>query len=415
MLNTLNNHADLKAAEPVCWINENRDVASLEAGAFLASDVTDAAADWVWFAPVLAKMFPETAAVGGRVSSALQQIPSHVEGQADWLVKCDHDLPGTGCIKARGGVYEVLVRARQDYPGGPPENASDLLTARAHYSKRRILVGSTGNLAFSVGVAARFLGYQVEVHMSHDAKQWKKDRLTAMGARVVEHTEDYSYAVEQARSNAAKDPNSYFIDDENSPTLFRGYSAAALEIADQLSARGINIGPDTPLEVYLPCGVGGAPGGVAFGLASVFGDAVRPIIVEPVASPCMLAQLMHDDDQLVSVYDYGLDNQTIADGLAVAQASILVARELKRIATASVTVNDDDLFYWVFQMWDKAKLRLEPSAAAGFAACARFSKPLHDHFGGPEPVRVIWATGGSLLPDEEFNAILAAGQKLLSR
>jgi len=39
-------------------------------------------------------------------------------------------------------------------------------------------------------------------------------------------------------------------------------STAAAELAEQLNQRGLKISTDTPLVVYLPCGVGGAPGGI---------------------------------------------------------------------------------------------------------------------------------------------------------
>lgn len=399
--------ADLGSAKPLAWINPKRDVAALESGEFRKTDIDDAAANWAWLAPLLAELLPE--APGGLIQSELRSVTT---AKGNWLVKCDHALPATGSIKARGGVYEVLMRAVIDFGETRPSDPRVLLLpdARARFVARRIVVGSTGNLGFSVGLIARRLGYEVDVHMSHDAKDWKKSRLRDMGARVVVHADDYSQAVASAREDAARDPKSYFVDDEDSPTLFLGYAAAALELADQLRAQGIEVSATRPLDVYLPCGVGGAPGGVAFGLTAIYGAAVRPILVEPVAAPCMMAQLMHGCDASVSVYDYGLDNRTAADGLAVARASMLVAREMARVVAAAVTVTDDDLFLWAARMWQQAELRLEPSAASGFAAVARHSATLHDGFGGPDPTRIIWTTGGALLPDAEFEAVLKRGR-----
>jgi D-serine dehydratase len=108
----------------------------------------------------------------------------------------------------------------------------------------------------------------------------------------------------------------------------------------------------------------------------------------------------------VSVYELGLDNRTAADGLAVARASLLVARTVGPLIDAVVTVPDADLFHWLKVLWTGAGLRLEPSAASGFAALGRFlaEAPPTDL---ASATHVVWTTGGAHLPDAEFEAALA--------
>jgi D-serine dehydratase len=374
-------------------------------------EIRDAEQRLARFRPVLAALFP-TASWDGRIRSALLEYPRQPD-LPPLLVKADHDLPMTGSVKARGGVYELLCRveavALMEGIVRHGEPLAPLLTpaARALFSKHRIVVASTGNLGFSIGLVARAFGLEAEVHMSHDAKAWKKERLRRTGANVIEHPCDYTETVARARTSASAS-GSYFIDDESSRLLFVGYTTAAAELAEQLAERGVKVGTNTPLVVYLPCGVGGAPGGITAGLKTLYGDDVRCVFVEPVASACVLAALAVGDGSPVSVYDIGLDNDTIADGLAVPVASKLVMSSVGARIDAAAAVTDAAMLDWVRRAWNESRLRLEPSAASGFAAVALFLEAARNA-GAALPTgatHVVWTTGGSQLPEDQFTALL---------
>ncbi|BCH12557.1 putative D-serine dehydratase (plasmid) [Mesorhizobium sp. 131-3-5] len=404
------------------WPNPNYrpsdNIAEGPAGALNASSLLEARGNWLRLAPVLDVVFPDGSDT--EIQSSLIEIGNHGFDGIGLLAKCDHDIRSTGSIKGRGGVYEVLMFAEMlanshglnvsAYPIGLlSQEAGDL------FGRYRILVGSTGNLGFSVGVTARRLGFAVEVHMSREAKSWKKERLRRFGVAVVEHDDDYSVAVSSARRAASGDPFSYFVDDEHSLTLLLGYSSAAFEICQQLKQSDVAVNEQNPLYVYLPCGVGGAPGGITLGLKYFFGPHVHCIFVEPVASPCMLVQLAAGVSGPVDVYACGLSNDTIADGLAVAQASLLVAETAGPQIAGVATVSDDDMIRWVHDLWISDSMRLEPSGAAGFAALARHGRDIRKSLGGKEGTTIVWTTGGAFLPDAEWKAVFEEGRKALER
>nr|WP_256115689.1 D-serine ammonia-lyase [Shinella lacus] len=296
---------DVLAARPTLWTNPlYRDNAIGDASLPLTPDhVDEAQANWARLAPLLETCFPELKATAGAIRSNLIELEALRDalgyGGAEFgrvFVKADSALPVAGSIKARGGVYEVFVfaeaLARREGLLKDGQDIGDLAgaEAKALFSRHTIAVGSTGNLGLSVGVAARALGFKATVHMSSDAKAWKVERLRKLGVEVVQHEADYTTAVENARLVAESDPSIYFVDDEQSRQLFLGYSVAALELAEQLHAQSIVVDAEHPLFLYLPCGIGGAPGGVTYGAKKVFGD-----FVHRRARPVALRARPHDE------------------------------------------------------------------------------------------------------------------------
>jgi D-serine dehydratase len=418
----------LRAATPQLWINPQRDPAipmGLSDSPFQPEGMQVAQERFARFAPLLANLFPELAATDGRIESALQPVPAMQKalglsvGQGQLWVKADHSLPVAGSIKARGGFHEVLeVAERLAVEHGLLRPDADYCalaqpTARALFARHQIAVGSTGNLGMAIGVVAAALGFRAVVHMSTEAKAWKKQRLRQRGVEVVEHAGDYEQAVASGRAQAHADPLCHFVDDERSLSLFMGYSAAALHLQDQLQAHGVPVDAQHPLIVYLPCGVGGAPAGIAWGLHQLFGKNVHCFFAEPVQSPCFLVQMLATDGSSPSVYDFGLTNQTEADGLAVPRASLLAAQVMRPLLAGVFTVEDQTLFDHLALLLATEGMRIEPSAAAGF------SGPGHlrgSALACPGANHVVWTTGGLLVPQEQYQMFLerAANQSPLT-
>ena len=431
--------AALRAAQPCLWTNPQRQaqppavVQALGRGISL-QDTHAAAARFARFAGLLAQVFPELAASGGVVESpllpaaALQPALGMAPGQGRLFIKADHRLPVAGSIKARGGMHEVLEFAeglalqQGLVPPGGDYRALATAQARVVLGRYQVAVGSTGNLGLSIGVVASALGFQATVHMSADAKEWKKDRLRQRGVQVVEHTGDYERAVAAGRAEAASNPLCHFVDDEQSVSLLLGYSAAALHLQQQLAEQGIAVDADHPLIVYLPGGVGGAPAGVAFGLRQLLGPHVHCFFAEPVQSPCFLVQMLAGPGEHPSVYDWGLTNRTEADGLAVPRASLLAAGLMQPLLSGVFTVADDTLFAHLVQVLDTLGERIEPSAAAGFSGPAMLAgAPAGQAWLRSSGVgavlqgatHLVWTTGGLLVPDAQYQGFVQRGRAVL--
>jgi len=432
--------SSLRRARPLFWQNPGRRpvAACREALAAHAPGVAAARERFARFAPLLAELFPELAPFGGRITSRLLPIPGMAEAWRDpegnaafaperVFLKGDHDLPVAGSVKARGGVHAVLSVAEglalaHGLVSSPQNDYRRLAgpKARAVFAGHRLSVGSTGNLGLSIGVMGRALGLGVDVHMSREAREWKKKRLRDAGARVVEHSSDYSAACAVARAEAQGRGDLHFIDDENSLDLFYGYAVAAGELAEQLAAAGLSPSPERPVSLFLPCGVGGAPGGIALGARMAFGDAAVIFFVEPVQAPCFLYGLASGRHEAADVAELGLTLVTEADGLAVGRPSQFVGRLMEPLVDGFLTVDDAGLMRHLAALYGAHGLEVEPSAAAGLAGmevvCAdaagwRFLCGRSAASG----VQVAWATGGRLVPEAEHAAFREKAAALAGR
>ena len=411
---------DVRRGRPCRWLNEKWEpfVQAEPALALRRADIRDAAERLDRFAPLIARLFPETAAAGGRIESPLRETEGlraalAAEGAIPagrLFVKLDSHLPVAGSVKARGGIYEVLKHtediARERGLLPPGESYATLADHRDVFSQYAVQVGSTGNLGLSIGIASAGIGYRVTVHMSADARQWKKDLLRSKGVEVIEYAGDYGKAVEEGRKRSDDDPVSYFVDDEHSRTLFLGYAVAGERLAAQLAGQGVTVDAEHPLFVYLPCGVGGAPGGITFGLKHVFGDCVHCFFVEPVQCPCVLLGLATGRGEEVCVQDFGLHGRTEADGLAVGRPSGLVTGAMEHLLSGAFTVDDASLYDDLRRLHESEGLFIEPSACAAIGAFRAMGEmiPAYAEERGLTDVmgnatHILWATGGALVPE----------------
>lgn len=424
------------AGEPTVWINPDYLPVEVTDGLCQLvvpdSAIDDAEARLARFASFIRRRFPETEPTNGLIESPLADIPRMQQALEQeygctipgrLMLKMDSHLAIAGSVKARGGIYEVLKHAEDlaiaagkltmedDYARLDSEEMRDF------FRQYTVQVGSTGNLGMSIGIMSAALGFRVKVHMSADAKQWKKDLLRSHGVEVLEYSGDYSKAVAEGRALSDADPMSYFVDDEKSVDLFLGYAVAARRLKKQLDEQGIAVDEAHPLIVYLPTGVGGAPGGVTYGLKRLFKNNVHCFLVEPTLCPSVLLGMATKQYEKANVRDFGLSGRTHADGLACASPSSFVTRVLGNLASGDFTVTDAKLYDYLRLLDSSEGKRIEPSSCAAFVGPCQLltledSRRYCAEQGLTEEalansVQIAWATGGRLVPAEVWEQYLA--------
>lgn len=123
----------------------------------------------------------------------------------------------------------------------------------------------------------------------------------------------------------------------------------------------------------------------------------------------------------VSVYDFGLDNHTAADGLAVGRPSGFVGRSMQRLVDGYYTVSDAELFRLLALVDRLEDEQLEPSAAAGVPGMGQVlleNQGYRQRMGldarrMANATHLVWATGGSMVPQQEMDAYLEKGRAIL--
>lgn len=422
----------LAAAKPIIWQNHITLSAgsALTCAGYTAQDVEDASLRVDRFAPLMAVLFPQTAAQSGIMESPLREAPKLFESlQKNFslpsgprlFLKLDNDLPVGHALTGRGGIYEVLRLAEE------LAMAARLLKWSSDYRKLAepdmrdffgnftIAVASMGNQAMAVGRVSSALGFQTRAHLPAGSPPWKKSLLKAQDVELVEHQGNYEETLKEARERAVNEKHTFFIDSEYSRNIFLGYATACARLKHQLDESGITVDNEHPLNVYMPCGLGDGPAGICFGLKLIFRDNIRFYTAEPVHSPAMPLALGTRLFHQVSVYEIGLDPaKTIADELATGRVSGPTCYVMRELLDGCVTVTDDDMLGMLALAHDAEQLRLEPSAMAGLAAMnyvLRGNLSLKSASG----THIAWITSGNLMPDAIWQGMYDKGKASLEK
>jgi D-serine dehydratase len=132
----------------------------------------------------------------------------------------------------------------------------------------------------------------------------------------------------------------------------------------------------------------------------------------------MLLGLVTGCHDKVSVGDFGIDNKTCADGLAVGRPSSFVGKVMDSILSGEYTITDERLYHLVYHLAYLEDLWLEPSAVAGFMGPANLYTStagkayLQNHKELDKATHIVWATGGGMVPPEEMRKYYDKGKEI---
>ncbi len=284
---------------------------------------------------------------------------------ANVFLKCEN-LQRMGAFKFRG-AYNRIVALNVDE------------------RRRGVVAFSSGNHAQGVALAAQLLGAPATIVMPADAPAAKMAATRGYGAEVVTYDRKTMNRGEIA-AQLAGERGATLVPPYDDPAIIAGQGTAALELCQEV--------PD--LDVLLvPTGGGGLLAGSAIAATQAVPN-IHVYGVEPEAGDDWVQSLARGERVTIPVPD------TIADGQQTTAPGILTFPIVRRLCAGVVTVSDDDLRAAMRFAFERLKLVIEPSGAAGLAAVLQAKVDVRG-----QRVGVI-ISGGNVDP-KAYAAILASG------
>jgi threonine dehydratase len=210
---------------------------------------------------------------------------------------------------------------------------------------------SSGNHAQAVALAASLAGSPAVVVMPEDAPPGKVEATRGYGAEVVFY-DRYREDREAVAKAIAADRGLVLVPPYEDPMVMAGQGTATMELLEDAGELDL---------LVVPVSGGGLIAGSAVAAKAVW-PAMRVIGVEPEAGDDTRRSLEAGRRIEIPV------PRTIADGLQVSVPGELTFEVNRRLVEGVATVSDDDLVTAMAFLFERMKLVVEPSGAAGVAA-----------------------------------------------
>lgn len=242
------------------------------------------------------------------------------------------NLQKTGSFKPRGVLYKLAKLT-------PAERARGLITV------------SAGNTAQSLAWAAALEGLDCTVIVPEAAPRAKTDAAAAYGATVIRHGASHVESWELAHRIIAE-RGLTLVHPYDDADVIAGHATIGLEILDDL--------PEVE-AVLAPVGGGAIATGIALAIKSIRPE-VCVIGVEPALATKMSQALAAGHPVEIP------PSTTIADGLRAPHVGEINLDLARRYFDRVIQVSDPAIACAVGLIMTRAKLVVEPSGAAAFAA-----------------------------------------------
>ena len=285
----------------------------------------------------MAVTYADVAAAHERIKPFAKRTPVLTSSTIDALTgaevhfKCEN-FQRMGAFKFRG-AYNALSQLS-------PEQ-----------KRKGVVAFSSGNHAQAVALAGRLLGVPATIVMPTDAPRVKLEATRAYGAEVVMYNASNEDRQKIAEKLAAE-RGLTMIPPFDHPHILAGQGTAAKELIEETG----------PLDILMvPCGGGGLLSGCSIA-ARHLSPKCRVLGVEPAAG----------DDGLRSFRSGKLESvplpNTIADGARTMSLGKLTFALIQKNVDDFLTVTDAELLKWMFFLWERMKIVVEPTGALAAAA-----------------------------------------------
>jgi len=217
--------------------------------------------------------------------------------------------------------------------------------------RKGVVAFSSGNHAQAVALSGKLLGVPATIVMPTDAPKVKLEATRGYGAEVVMYNASNEDRQKIAEKLAAE-RGLTVIPPFDHPHILAGQGTAAKELIEETG----------PLDILMvPCGGGGLLSGCSIA-AKHLSPKCRVIGVEPAAGDDGLRAFRSGKLEIIKLPD------TIADGARTTSLGKITFALIQKHVDDFLTVTDEELVKWMFFLWERMKIVVEPTGALAASA-----------------------------------------------